>query len=150
MAALRSGAPGCCRAWRGAIRFLRRTRSRQGKRGRARLPGVVRTGTSAPRCERRLRSTRMETTGVISQRSRTENPEPAATNENGPVSRAAHREPMQLRLRHEQCLHLLQRVGFDLADALGGDAVFVRSEEHTSELPSLMRNSYAVFCLNKK
>src|SRR3546814_6739333 len=28
-----------------------------------------------------------------------------------------------------------------------GDA---RSEEHTSELQSLMRNSYAVFCLNKK
>src|SRR3546814_2372687 len=26
----------------------------------------------------------------------------------------------------------------------------VRSEEHTSELQSLMRNSYAVFCLNKK
>src|SRR3546814_9617614 len=25
-----------------------------------------------------------------------------------------------------------------------------RSEEHTSELPSLMRISYAVFCLNKK
>src|SRR3546814_10574054 len=25
----------------------------------------------------------------------------------------------------------------------------VRSEEHTSELQSLMRNSYAVFCLNK-
>src|SRR3546814_9364122 len=25
-----------------------------------------------------------------------------------------------------------------------------RSEEHASELPSLMRNSYAVFCLNKK
>src|SRR3546814_1817139 len=25
-----------------------------------------------------------------------------------------------------------------------------RSEEHTSELPSLMRMSYAVFCLNKK
>src|SRR3546814_4637572 len=25
-----------------------------------------------------------------------------------------------------------------------------RSEEHTSELPSLMRNSYAVFCLQKK
>src|SRR3546814_3239776 len=24
-----------------------------------------------------------------------------------------------------------------------------RSEEHTSELPSLMRNSYAVFCLTK-
>src|SRR3546814_10453135 len=26
----------------------------------------------------------------------------------------------------------------------------VRSEEHTSELQSLMRNSYAVFCLQKK
>src|SRR3546814_8255012 len=25
-----------------------------------------------------------------------------------------------------------------------------RSEEHTSELPSLMRNSYAVFCLKQK
>src|SRR3546814_9530475 len=25
-----------------------------------------------------------------------------------------------------------------------------RSEEHTSELPSLMRSSYAVFCLKKK
>src|SRR3546814_13537192 len=28
--------------------------------------------------------------------------------------------------------------------------VAVRSEEHTSELPSLMRISYAVFCLKKK
>src|SRR3546814_9218737 len=27
---------------------------------------------------------------------------------------------------------------------------FSRSEEHTSELQSLMRNSYAVFCLKKK
>src|SRR3546814_9051426 len=28
--------------------------------------------------------------------------------------------------------------------------VFIRSEEHTSELQSLMRISYAVFCLNKQ
>src|SRR3546814_3010793 len=28
--------------------------------------------------------------------------------------------------------------------------LFLRSEEHTSELQSLMRISYAVFCLNKK
>src|SRR3546814_3554524 len=34
---------------------------------------------------------------------------------------------------------------FALADALG-----VRSEEHTSELQSLIRISYAVFCLKKK
>src|SRR3546814_1600347 len=31
-----------------------------------------------------------------------------------------------------------------------GDARGRRSEEHTSELQSLMRNSYAVFCLKKK
>src|SRR3546814_2289856 len=31
-----------------------------------------------------------------------------------------------------------------------GDAYVVRSEEHTSELQSLMRISYAVFCLKKK
>src|SRR3546814_5729147 len=29
-------------------------------------------------------------------------------------------------------------------------AALLRSEEHTSELQSLMRNSYAVFCLKKK
>src|SRR3546814_10073040 len=44
----------------------------------------------------------------------------------------------------------------DIADAraLDGDTLFyaasVRSEEHTSELQSLMRISYAVFCLTKK
>src|SRR3546814_5327457 len=33
---------------------------------------------------------------------------------------------------------------------LNGLVTFVRSEEHTSELQSLMRISYAVFCLKKK
>src|SRR3546814_10368655 len=32
----------------------------------------------------------------------------------------------------------------------GGKALAARSEEHTSELQSLMRISYAVFCLTKK
>src|SRR3546814_2800262 len=32
----------------------------------------------------------------------------------------------------------------------GFQVMVYRSEEHTSELPSLMRLSYAVFCLNKK
>src|SRR3546814_1957820 len=32
----------------------------------------------------------------------------------------------------------------------GDDDVADRSEEHTSEIQSLMRNSYAVFCLKKK
>src|SRR3546814_9440667 len=39
------------------------------------------------------------------------------------------------------------------ADAAGGHAAArqeTRSEEHTSELQSLMRISYAVFCLKKK
>src|SRR3546814_4970902 len=40
--------------------------------------------------------------------------------------------------RHEQCgSHLSSRL-------------WARSEEHTSELQSLMRTSYAVFCLKKK
>src|SRR3546814_10744898 len=33
---------------------------------------------------------------------------------------------------------------------LGARQQFMRSEEHTSELQSLMRISYAVFCLKKK
>src|SRR3546814_1778316 len=36
-----------------------------------------------------------------------------------------------------------------LPGASGAAAAGLRSEEHTSELQSLMRNSYAVFCLNK-
>src|SRR3546814_2895386 len=36
------------------------------------------------------------------------------------------------------------------AQMSGGEQQRVRSEEHTSELQSLMRISYAVFCLKKK
>src|SRR3546814_6553019 len=38
----------------------------------------------------------------------------------------------------------------DRAAALPEHIADRRSEEHTSELQSLMRNSYAVFCLKKK
>src|SRR3546814_3431460 len=34
--------------------------------------------------------------------------------------------------------------------SIGADGYTYRSEEHTSELQSLMRSSYAVFCLKKK
>src|SRR3546814_4468488 len=34
--------------------------------------------------------------------------------------------------------------------SMPGSAAMMRSEEHTSELQSLMRTSYAVFCLKKK
>src|SRR3546814_7937026 len=37
-----------------------------------------------------------------------------------------------------------------IAAAFGINQKGMRSEEHTSELQSLMRNSYAVFCLKKK
>src|SRR3546814_4040925 len=42
------------------------------------------------------------------------------------------------------------RVVADVQDHLAGQRLQVRSEEHTSELQSLMRISYAVFCLKKK
>src|SRR3546814_7229620 len=38
----------------------------------------------------------------------------------------------------------------DLDQAVAGREKSKRSEEHTSELQSLMRISYAVFCLNNK
>src|SRR3546814_7553257 len=38
----------------------------------------------------------------------------------------------------------------DVAEAPGEHVLHHRSEEHTSELQSLMRISYAVFCLKKK
>src|SRR3546814_2784021 len=43
---------------------------------------------------------------------------------------------------HQRVVILVRRLFFEVA--------FVRSEEHTSELQSLMRISYAVFCLKKK
>src|SRR3546814_6891538 len=41
-------------------------------------------------------------------------------------------------------------VGDEIVVVLRGQVSRTRSEEHTSELPSLMRISYAVFCLKKK
>src|SRR3546814_7995127 len=38
----------------------------------------------------------------------------------------------------------------DVARHLGARVIAARSEEHTSELQSLMRISYAVFCLKKQ
>src|SRR3546814_10869507 len=37
-----------------------------------------------------------------------------------------------------------------IGEARGSESFLVRSEEHTSELQSLMRSSYAVFCLKKQ
>src|SRR3546814_1872160 len=43
-----------------------------------------------------------------------------------------------------------RHVGAVERDGAGGEVLEPRSEEHTSELQSLMRISYAVFCLKKK
>src|SRR3546814_5320967 len=46
--------------------------------------------------------------------------------------------------------YLIGVYGLDIATAGALAAIYIiRSEEHTSELQSLMRNSYAVFCLKK-
>src|SRR3546814_10113619 len=62
-------------------------------------------------------------------------------------------EPLQDRRRQRQQGVLFQSAGRQREDP-AADAVAlalrVRSEEHTSELQSLMRISYAVFCLKKK
>src|SRR3546814_10903596 len=47
-------------------------------------------------------------------------------------------------------VHRLLRDEAEAAGDLDADHHALRSEEHTSELPSLMRNSYAVFFLKKK
>src|SRR3546814_5278044 len=47
--------------------------------------------------------------------------------------------------------HAAEKVEFDpVGIGLGDQIDHARSEEHTSELQSLMRISYAVFCLKKK
>src|SRR3546814_6483112 len=68
----------------------------------------------------------------------------------GPSGHARLQHPEQLRrLRHRGG----DRGGIALFGRRAHEAVknrTVGSEEHTSELQSLMRNSYAVFCLKKK
>src|SRR3546814_3861543 len=72
----------------------------------------------------------------------------------GPVERGFYRlagiDPTEEQSWRRYAVHMLL---FNLALLLLTYAVLrlqgVRSEEHTSELQSLMRNSYAVFCLTK-
>src|SRR3546814_9038653 len=50
----------------------------------------------------------------------------------------------------QHLLALAERCGADFLFASTSEVYGDKSEEHTSELQSLMRNSYAVFCLKKK
>src|SRR3546814_7767606 len=55
-------------------------------------------------------------------------------------------DALAIALTHAQVRGVRERMGL----AVGKRWSRARSEEHTSELQSLMRISYAVFCLNKK
>src|SRR3546814_8236735 len=65
--------------------------------------------------------------------------------EAGRRRQAARRQCQRL----EEAAHLVRVDEVVARDGESGSGVR-RAEEHTSELQSLMRNSYAVFCLKKK
>src|SRR3546814_8225568 len=83
----------------------------------------------------------------------------AAHGEHGSTRRPSLVEDVELRARVAAKLERDQRKQYRFTGARGADDKHVadiadmggqRSEEHTSELQSLMRISYAVFCLKKK
>src|SRR3546814_8589145 len=81
-------------------------------------------------------------------------------NGGGPVGEVLERNVDTAGLRIDNRSRLALGDSTDLTFTYGGEAYTdeqdgaadgaERSEEHTSELQSLMRNSYAVFCLKKK
>src|SRR3546814_2839843 len=52
--------------------------------------------------------------------------------------------------KHDNCHAAGHYITARFKTCIKSVAVYTRSEEHTSELQSLMRISYAVFCLKKK
>src|SRR3546814_8875988 len=71
-----------------------------------------------------------------------------------PLDMRLARDPFFQRLDRRRAVALVADP-VDMGDARlpldeGDQRMFVRSEEHTSELQSLMRISYAVFCLKQK
>src|SRR3546814_2161068 len=74
-------------------------------------------------------------------------------NHNVPVEIGVSDEPIPVHFAYAHDINV-ETVSLRASMTDGGppmrDLFDVRSEEHTSELQSLMRNSYAVFCLKKK
>src|SRR3546814_9341419 len=70
----------------------------------------------------------------------------------GPARRLARRQTIGTAFVEPQgpVAHDLQRDAGNLRRFAPAPPIQDRTEEHTSELQSLMRNSYAVFCLKKK
>src|SRR3546814_7056339 len=108
------------------------------------------------------RSTRTDTlfpyTTLFRSQPRRDRPRPAARRSPRPPDRARRRgcAMTERAVRHTTLQKLLSRFHFGVtlfAVALSGITILlagIRSEEHTSELQSLMRISYAVFCLTNK
>src|SRR3546814_2945002 len=67
----------------------------------------------------------------------------------GPATGSWH-EPMRVTESHLRKWSLLQVSNGSCAVGMAMAGLVLRSEEHTSELQSLMRKPYAVFCLEKK
>src|SRR3546814_8598027 len=94
------------------------------------------------------RSTRTDTLFPYTPLSRSSGMSPAT----GQRRRAVFISDVHLGARHCHAAELADFLAGLHCDKLYlvGDIVDLRSEEHTSELQSLMRISYAVFCLKKK
>src|SRR3546814_10788740 len=66
------------------------------------------------------------------------------------VRRACHDAARELKVKLQPAGYASVPDRYHITMLFLGDQVSSRSEEHTSELQSLMRISYAVFCLKKK
>src|SRR3546814_8457102 len=66
------------------------------------------------------------------------------------ISRGAGRPGISAVVMTMSCLAMCDETSSACAALYSSDISEARSEEHTSELQSLMRISYAVFCLKKK
>src|SRR3546814_7676080 len=75
-----------------------------------------------------------------------------------PAARSRHEQHLEAAARRRRLVRdladprhrPLRRTGIGAAVPVPDHGLLPRSEEHTSELQSLMRISYAVFCLKKK
>src|SRR3546814_5999006 len=77
--------------------------------------------------------------------------QPVALSEVNHVQRHHQRQGELLQLQNEaKVIVEVRRVDHRNDGIRAALSRLTRSEEHTSELQSLMRNSYAVFCLKKK
>src|SRR3546814_8290035 len=100
----------------------------------------------------------------IPQRGAQDGREPAGSGGMAKAPRRLQEHPTSVKIRQTHRQAGQKRVGRNLLVAMSSDAskfadeaavsqriqLRRRSEEHTSELQSLMRISYAVFCLKKK